>query len=52
MRKRIVVVEKVQMEVTIGSDYVFLYKNHGRIEIVEEITIILPEHLILVLSSL
>ena len=44
--------EKVTMEVTIGSDYVFLYKNHGRIEIVEEMKKIPPEHLILVLLSL
>ena len=41
--------EKVQMEVTIGSDYVFLYKKNRKVEIAEEMKKIPPERLYLVL---
>ena len=49
VRKRTVVLEKVQMEVTIGSDYVFLYKKNRKVEIAEEMKKIPPERLYLVL---
>ena len=44
MRKRIVVLEKVQWEVTLGSDYEFEYRDNRKIELVVEVTKILTVH--------